>query len=340
MEKFVIKTGTGMILGKFMPPHLGHQYLVDFARNYVDGLTVIVGTLASEPIPGELRHRWMREMFPDVNVYHLTDDNPQYPHEHPDFWRIWHDSIRKAIPVGPDYVFASEDYGWKLAEVLGAKYVPVDHLRELVPVSGSDIREDPMNNWRYIPTCVRPYFARRVCIFGPESTGKSILAKRLAERFDTVYAAEYARGMLALQDDKVFYDDIPRIARGQMASEDSMVKQANRVIFLDTDLITTTIWSDVLFGDCPQWIKDEAERRRYDLYLLMDVDTPWVDDPQRFAPDNREEFLGRFERELASRGRPYVKISGSWDERLERAEIAVDALLERPRISESHPTRI
>lgn len=340
MEKIVIKTGTGMILGKFLPPHLGHQYLVDFARNYVDGLTVIVGTLASEPIPGELRHRWMREMFPDVNVYHLTDENPQHPHEHPDFWRIWHDSIRKAIPVGPDYVFASEDYGWKLAKILGATYVPVDHLRELVPVSGSAIREDPMGNWRYIPSHVRPYFARRICIFGPESTGKSILTKRLAERFDTVYAAEYARGLLALQDDKVFLSDIPRIARGQMASEDSMVKHASRVIFLDTDLITTTIWSDVLFGQCPQWVKEEAERRRYDLYLLMDVDTPWVDDPQRFLPDNREDFLGRFERELASRGRPYVKISGSWDERLAKAVTAVETVLARPMASGFRPTRI
>ena len=80
---------TGMVLGKFHPPTLGHRYLVDFARHYVRDLTVVVGTLRREEIPGELRFRWMREMFPDVRVVHLTDENPQYPAEHPDFWDIW-----------------------------------------------------------------------------------------------------------------------------------------------------------------------------------------------------------------------------------------------------------
>jgi HTH-type transcriptional regulator, transcriptional repressor of NAD biosynthesis genes len=79
MEKGLQKATTGMILGKFMPPHLGHQCLVDFARNYVDNLTVLGCSIQSEPIPGDLRYRWMREMFPDVNVVHVTDENPQEP---------------------------------------------------------------------------------------------------------------------------------------------------------------------------------------------------------------------------------------------------------------------
>jgi cytidyltransferase-like protein len=77
---------TGLIIGKFLPPHTGHQYLIDFARNWVDRLTVLVCSLAAEPIPGAMRHAWMREMFPAVNVVHVEDENPQEPHEHPDFW--------------------------------------------------------------------------------------------------------------------------------------------------------------------------------------------------------------------------------------------------------------
>ncbi|MCA9040823.1 MAG: adenylyltransferase/cytidyltransferase family protein, partial [Planctomycetaceae bacterium] len=105
----------GMVLGKFMPPHLGHQYLFEFAREYVDELAIVVETERNQPIPGELRYSWVKEMFPTVNVLHLTDENPQDPSEYPDFWTIWRNSLLRLLPFTPDYVFASENYGWKLA---------------------------------------------------------------------------------------------------------------------------------------------------------------------------------------------------------------------------------
>ncbi|BAY10559.1 AAA family ATPase [Calothrix sp. NIES-2098] len=327
MEQGLEKAATGMILGKFMPPHLGHQYLVDFARNYVNHLTVLVCSIKSEPIPGHLRYGWMREMFPDVNVVHVTDENPQEPQEHPDFWQIWHDTIRRVLPTGPDYVFASEDYGWKLAEILGANYIPVDQARSLVPISGTKVRENAIAHWHYIPPCVRPYFLRRVCIFGPESTGKSTLAQNLAAHYNTVYVSEYARGWLDPKEGRCDFADIEMIARGQIASEDALARQANRVMFCDTDLITTTIWSDVLFGKCPQWIYREAEQRQYDLYLVLDVDVPWVDDNQRYLPHMRIEFRDRCIQELRSRNRRYVLISGSWEERFHKACAAVDEII-------------
>src|SRR5205823_888204 len=78
----------GMLLGKFLPPHLGHVYLAEFASRYADRLTVVVCSLRREPIPGELRSRWMRELFPLADVVHLTDELPQEPAEHPDFWEL------------------------------------------------------------------------------------------------------------------------------------------------------------------------------------------------------------------------------------------------------------
>ena len=66
-----------MVLGKFIPPHLGHVYLIDFARNYVDELVIVVETQQTQPIPGELRYNWVRQMFPDANVLQMTDENPQ-----------------------------------------------------------------------------------------------------------------------------------------------------------------------------------------------------------------------------------------------------------------------
>jgi HTH-type transcriptional repressor of NAD biosynthesis genes len=317
----------GLVLGKFMPPHQGHVYLIDFARHYTDSLTVVVETEPDQPIPGDLRFKWVREMFPDVNVVHLTDCNPQDQSEHPDFWNIWHDSLMRIVPQRPDLVFASENYGNKLASTLGARFVPVDIERSCVPVSGTDIREAPMIHWEYIPRCVRPYFVRRVCIFGPESTGKTTLTRDLATHFNTVAVPEYARTHLEQQNGTISAEDIPLIARGQMAAEDSLAFNANRLLFCDTDLVLTTIWSNRLYDTCPDWICREASHRQYDLYLVTDVDVPWVEDSVRYLPDERQSFLNHCVEELDRLGRPFRLISGDWTERFESAVDAVNVIL-------------
>ncbi len=321
--------GSGLLIGKFMPPHRGHQYVVEFARNYVDRLTVLVCSLKSEPIPGELRYKWMREIFPDVNVLLITDENPQEPSDHPDFWNIWRNTIQRALPGSANFLFASEKYGKKLAEILGMKYIPVDIKRATFPVSGTAIRNNPIDNWEFIPEAVRPYYVKRVCIFGPESTGKSTMAKDLAKHFQTTYVSEFARGLLDLKDGKCDYDDIPLIARGQAASEDALARHANRVLFCDTDLLTTHIWSKILFGKCPEWITNAADERQYDLYLLMDTDVPFVADSQRYLPNDRQLSLERCVEELEMRGRNYRIIRGSWDERLKTAIKEVEEIIRK-----------
>jgi NadR type nicotinamide-nucleotide adenylyltransferase len=318
-----------MILGKFLPPHAGHQYLVNFARHFVERLTVLVCSIRREPIPGELRFSWMRELFPDVRVLHVSDELPQEPCEHPQFWDIWRETIHRVVAEPIDYVFASEPYGLRLAAELGATFIPVDIGRKLVPASGSAIRQRPFDHWHFVPECVRPYFVKRVCLFGPESTGKSTLARDLAAHFDTVYVSEFARPWLDPRKGVCVPEDIPIIARGQLAAEEALARRANRLLVCDTDLLTTTIWSDVLFGDCPAWIRAEADRRQYDLYLLMDIDVPWVDDSQRYLSHRRDEFFRRCREALDARRRPYVVIQGDWQERYRRACRAVERLFNK-----------
>ena len=127
----------GMVLGKFLPPHAGHLHLLDFAQRMADELCVVVGTLAAEPISGALRHAWIRELAPAAQVLHLTDENPQHPAEDPDFWGIWRRSLERILPAPVDLVFASEAYGETLAEVLGARFIPVDLERTALPISGT-----------------------------------------------------------------------------------------------------------------------------------------------------------------------------------------------------------
>jgi nicotinamide riboside kinase len=112
-----------------------------------------------------------------------------------------------------------------------------------------------------------------------------------------------------------------------MAAEDALARHANRILFCDTDLLLTTVWSETLFGDCPAWIRQAAAARTYDLYLLLDVDVPWVDDSQRYLPHQRQAFFERCRAVLEQHGRCYVVIRGTWPERLVHARAAVQDLL-------------
>ncbi len=312
--------GVGLILGRFMPPHLGHQYLIEFAALYVSQLTVLIRGRAHDVIAGDQRVFWLREMFPDVSIILVNDDRAPEGSEDTTFYSRWNLKIRQQIPTGLDYLFASEKYGPRLAEMLGAQYIPVDPRRVTVPISATQIRDDPLTNWQYLPACVRPYYLRRVCLLGPEGSGKSSLAASLAKRFDTCYVTEYSQVLRELKRE-LEPVDVQRIARAQLAAEQTLARRANRVLFLDTDLLTVQFWSERQFGLCPHWVCEEARRRQYDLYLLTDVDA--VDG------GDRQALLQRYLETLEERGLDYVRLSGSWEQRFDRAVAEVDALLRK-----------
>jgi HTH-type transcriptional repressor of NAD biosynthesis genes len=327
-------TTTGLIIGKFFPPHRGHAHLIKTALRQVDHLVVLVCSLRREGIPGERRVLRLREMFPAADVRHHADENPSEPRENPRFWEIWTASIRRIVPTGPDIVFSSEDYGDELARRLGARHVMVDRERRAVPVSGRAIRESPLDHWDDLPECVRPEYARRVVVSGPESTGKTTLASRLARHFGTVWVPEFARGYLdakyaggEIPSPPCDEGDIPTIAHGQVESEDEAARRSNRLLVCDTDLYVTRLYAEEFFGRCPEWIREEAGRRRYDLHLLLDVDVPWAPDAQRDRPHRRAVLLHRLRVWLEGDGRRYRLVSGDGDARWRDVVAAVEALL-------------
>lgn len=164
---------------------------------------------------------------------------------------------------------------------------------------------------------------------GAESVGKSWLARELAARFSTVFVPEYARTLVDAQDNQVDFTDSAVIARGHIAAEEALARQANHVLFCDTGTLSTVIWCDVLYGRCYPWIRRWADRRRYDLVLLLRPDVPWQPDPQRSlaTEEERRAFHERCRGELETRGWRYVEIGGSWEERRRHAEEEVEALL-------------
>lgn len=310
----------GFLLGKFMPPHDGHVLLAETAQALVDKLTILVCSLPDDPIPGELRLGWMRELFPAATV--IGHEAP-VPDEHPDFWPIWRDIVRTVYPEPIDIVFASEAYGARLAQELGARFVMIDPERAAVPVSGSVIRADPFAHWRYIPAPVRSYFAHTICLHGPESTGKSTLAPLLARHFDTLYVPEYGRTYCEQHGVDLAMEDLLAIGQTHVAMTRSLLRQCNKRLILDTDPVMTAAWAQMLFDRQDPWFERFDETA--DLYLLLDIDMPWVDDGTRFFGDDgrRQRFFDLSRAELERRGLAYVIIGGSPEERFARSIEAI-----------------
>lgn len=167
----------------------------------------------------------------------------------------------------------------------------------------------------------------RICLFGPESTGKTTLARDLAAHFGAGLVPEFARAYLEQRDGAFTYPDMEAIGRGQLALQQKGESETNGLLFCDTDLLTTTLWSRWFFGRCSPWLEKEAAAQTFDLTLLTCVDVPWVADIVRYLPEEREAFYGQCVQALRAHRREFVTVAGDWDQRREKAVVAVERLL-------------
>ncbi|KQR69605.1 AAA family ATPase [Pedobacter sp. Leaf176] len=169
---------------------------------------------------------------------------------------------------------------------------------------------------------------KKIAVVGPESTGKSTMSQLLAKHYKVSWVPEYARyycenlfAPYTLQDEVNMY-------YGQLALEDAiLVTTDTEFIICDTTFVTVKIWSDEMLGETPQVVLDALPRRPYDLYLLMDIDLPWQDDPLRDFPNQREYFMEVWHKELKALNANYKVIGGLGDVRLQNAIASIDAFL-------------
>lgn len=312
---------SGLCLMKAYPPHLGHLFLIDSALKQCETVNVMVCTLERETIPGEIRYNWIKNHYKNkknVNVIHCDQELPQYPSdcnsEFEFYNQYWVPTVYSYIDH-LDAVFTSEDYGDEFAFWLDVEHILVDKKRSTFPVSGTKIRNKPLSNWDFIPNSEKSYFTKRIAVLGPESTGKSTLVKNLAKHFKSDYAEEFGRIYTEKHGtDNLKLSDFKKIAKTQYKMNFGASKNPNKYLFCDTEAITTKVFADLYIGkkDIPE-IEDIIDKQKFDLYIVLDIDVPWVDDGTRDFPDTRKYHLKKILDELNSRGLKYVLISCDGD---------------------------
>jgi HTH-type transcriptional repressor of NAD biosynthesis genes len=333
MEK---RFNCGLVLGKFMPVHNGHLHLIDTAIEQCEMVYVMVCSLESEPINGKLRWSWLQMIYQgykNVKIINCEDENPQKPEECSSTDEFYHQYWLPSVYNRIDYldaVFTSEEYGDEFAEYLEVEHVLVDLERKKYPVSGTLVRNDAFAMWDFIPDVVKSFFTKRIVVVGPESTGKSTLVKNLATHYTSAYVAEYGRTYIETVKPsmQLEIDDYYEIAgqHNDILLETHMNIES-KYLFVDTDAITTKLFGEMYIdGFKDPRIDRIIDHQWFDLYLLMDIDVPWVDDGTRDFPNDRARHFNKIKAELDRLGKNYVIINGDYEERFEKVKKEIEKL--------------
>ncbi|MHB9108893.1 MAG: AAA family ATPase [Armatimonadota bacterium] len=317
---------TGVVIGKFYPPHNGHHFLIRAALAQCERVAVLVCWKPEHTVPIGMRMACLREEHPEAEIIEVFDTLGD------DDTVGWAENTLKILGYRPDAVFTSEDYGDPYARLMGAEHVMVDRERKAVPCSGSLIRANPLSHLDCLSPCMRAYYVKRVCVVGAESTGTTTMAQALAAHYRTNWVEEYGREYSIVKwergyTDEWTTDEFIHIAEEQCRREDEAARTANKVLICDTDAFATAIWHRRYVGSrCPE-VEAIANRRHYDLYLLTGDEIPFVQDGMRDGEHIRHWMHKVFVKELIAGGRRWELLTGTHEVRLAKAVRSIDALL-------------
>lgn len=318
----------GFIIGKFYPLHTGHIGLIEFAGQHCDELIVLVCASDKETITGSVRLLWLQQSFidnakikPELFQY-LEDELPNTSVSSRAVSKCWANKIQ-TLYSGIDLVFSSETYGDYLAEYLNCRHLFFEPARNLHNIRATDIRANPFKHWDFIAASARPFFVKKICISGTESTGKSTLAYRLALHYQTDFVSEMARGIIE-QTDECTEKHLQQIAEQQAKAINEKLQTATRILFVDTDINITRSYSKFLFNkhlNVPDWIK---KVHQYDLYLYLENDAPYIQDGTRLDEERRNSLNIYHKKELTDRLIPFELITGNWQERFDKSVFIIN----------------
>ncbi len=174
---------------------------------------------------------------------------------------------------------------------------------------------------------------KKIVILGPESTGKTTLCKQLADHYQTKWVPEYAREYLVQNGSDYSFDDLLTIAKGQINSEEIYIKgmatvpDKSKFLFIDTDMHVMKVWCEFVYNKYHPFILEQIAERKYDLYLVCNTDLPWIRDELREYRDieTRQRLFKIYIDTMINQTVPWVEISGTDEERTQKAIQAIDS---------------
>jgi HTH-type transcriptional repressor of NAD biosynthesis genes len=311
----------GVTIGKFYPLHKGHELMIEMAASQLDELVVIV---SSEPDIFEYttwaanaalddRYDIIKKKYAGRNITVLKHIDiigpPKTVDEHgtatdPAFWDYWLNIFSILAPDATHFV-SSDRYGRKAAELMAIDWFAVDPDRELIDISATRIRANPLKEWKYISREFRPMFVKKVVVVGAESSGKSTLVKDLGKAWNSPAVPEYGRIMTEIVGDREWeVEDFHTIVlRQQAMNTHAAMESETGIIFIDTEAYTTYLYCVEYLNIKSETLIRMHQREEFDLVVLVPNNIPWVDDGSRIQsdPKKRHAFVNSILIKVAAR---------------------------------------
>ena len=335
-----MKYKVGMYGGSFNPLHLGHINNIIRAANQCEKLYVVLSvTEDKKEIDHRERFMWLKNITCDmenVEVFEIFNDNTS---KETCNWEKGANDIKKYIGKNIDVVFSGDDYkGKNRWESLYKESKIIYYPRSEIDISSTKIRENPYKYFEYIPKCVRDYYTKKVCIIGTESCGKSTLVRNLAKCFNTNYVEEAGRYICDEAggiDNMQPYHYFEILFKHKQLEKDAL-KDANKVLFIDTDSLITLYYYELGFKgtadynkDLPKIAESISNLNNYDLYIFLEPDVEWIQDGTRTYGEEsvRKRNNEKLKRLLKKNNISYVSVNGDYDERYEKSKALVKEII-------------